>query len=257
MRSFLKDSVPVLMYHHVLPKRGFIAMSVDDFRAQMEYIAKSGYKTLSLSEFEAFKLGKIEPKKALLISFDDGWRDNLVYAYPILKEFGLKATIFVITEWVELASNQKRGSFAPKDHKSFLADIRLGILDSILSWDELDSMRDVFDIASHSHSHRDFYFKKSYSWDEECEISKELLKDRLGIVNEHFCWPRGKFDSVSKSVVLKYFRFLHTTKRGANLANNQSDIYRISTKEGLFWLKKSLLIYSSSLLADIYGIYKR
>ena len=92
-------SVPVLMYHHVLEKSGFIASSVDEFRSHMKFLAENGYKTLSVNEFIAYKKGELEvPKKSVCITFDDGWMDNYIYAYPIVKEFGLKANIFIITE---------------------------------------------------------------------------------------------------------------------------------------------------------------
>ena len=88
-------SVSVLMYHHVLKRGGFIASSAEDFALQMRFLAEAGYKTLTMGEFIAYKKGQLAvPKKSVLITFDDGWKDNYVYAYPILREFGLRATIF-------------------------------------------------------------------------------------------------------------------------------------------------------------------
>ena len=109
-------SVPVLMYHHVLQKGGFIASSVAEFRKQMEFLAKSDYKTLSMSEFIAYKKGEFAPpKKSVLITFDDGWKDNFVYAYPILREFGLRASMFLVSGWIEKAS-EKKGEFIELNH---------------------------------------------------------------------------------------------------------------------------------------------
>ena len=104
-------SVSVLMYHHVLKKGGFIASSVEDFASQMRFLAEAGYKTLSAAEFTLYKKGELAvPKKSVLITFDDGWKDNYVYAYPILREFGLRASIFLVTQWIERAS-MRRGEF--------------------------------------------------------------------------------------------------------------------------------------------------
>lgn len=108
-------SIPVLMYHHILPQKGFIASSVDEFEAQMKYLHEKGYKTLTSSEFRDFMLGTKSFKKAVFITFDDGWRDNYIYAYPILKKYGLKATIFVVTKWIEEAS-KKAYEFEPIQH---------------------------------------------------------------------------------------------------------------------------------------------
>ena len=75
------------MYHHVLKKGGFIASSAEDFASQMRFLAEAGYKTLTMSEFIAYKKGELAvPKKSVLVTFDDGWKDNYVYAYPILRE---------------------------------------------------------------------------------------------------------------------------------------------------------------------------
>ncbi|WP_180996339.1 polysaccharide deacetylase family protein, partial [Campylobacter concisus] len=107
-------SVTVLMYHHVLEKSGFIASSVDEFRSHMKFLAENGYKTLSINEFIAYKKGKLEvPKKSVCITFDDGWMDNYVYAYPIVKEFGLKANLFIVTGWIEAAQKSHEISRGP------------------------------------------------------------------------------------------------------------------------------------------------
>ncbi|WP_169763686.1 polysaccharide deacetylase family protein, partial [Campylobacter mucosalis] len=101
-------SVTVLMYHHVLNEPDqVITRSVEQFRAQMKFLCDNNYKCLTSSEFLAYKNGELVlPKKSVFITFDDGWRDNFYYAYPILKEFNLSATIFIVTSWIEKASEQ-------------------------------------------------------------------------------------------------------------------------------------------------------
>ena len=107
------------MYHHVLKKGGFIASSAEDFASQMRFLAEAGYKTLTMSEFIAYKKGELAvPKKSVLITFDDGWKDNYVYAYPILREFGLRASIFLVTQWIERAS-LRRGEFTELTHSEY------------------------------------------------------------------------------------------------------------------------------------------
>ena len=56
-------SVPVLMYHHVLEKSGFIASSVDEFKSHMKFLAENGYKTLSINVFIAYKKGEVVVRK--------------------------------------------------------------------------------------------------------------------------------------------------------------------------------------------------
>ncbi len=255
--SWLNNSVPVLMYHHVLPQSGFITSAQAHFREQMEHLSKNGYKSLTPAELAYFKKTGEKPKNSVMITFDDGWRDNYIYAYPILKEFGLRATIFVITDWIGQATKSSRSSYVEIDHRSASAEVKSGDLNSVLSWDELGKMQDVFDVESHGHTHRDFYFGKECSWDEECEVSKALLRERLGVDSRHFCWPRGKYDEGSREVALNHFGHLYTTERGANMHDETPDVKRVHAKEGAGWLKKALFIYSSSFLSSLYRVYKK
>jgi peptidoglycan/xylan/chitin deacetylase (PgdA/CDA1 family) len=89
----------VLLYHRVNPFRDryFPAVSVNAFDAQMSYLAKN-FNIVSLSQIlDRLEQGiGIEPRTAA-ITFDDGYRDNYLYAQPILKKYGLPASIFVTT----------------------------------------------------------------------------------------------------------------------------------------------------------------
>ena len=244
------------MYHHVLPKSGFIASSVDEFEKQIKFLAENGYKTLTSQEFLEYKKGNLKTKKAIFITFDDGWRDNFVYAYPILKKYNLKATCFLVTEWVEKASN-KKSEFKPLFHNEAKKEVQVNPASVILNWEEIEKMRNVFDFHSHTHSHRDFYFGNEYSWDEEFSLSKEILKTRLGINSAHLCWPRGKYDKNLIKLAKNYYEILYTTKRGINLPdNNLDEIKRIAVKKDEKWLKKQIFIFSNNLLGKIYSKVK-
>lgn len=252
-------SIPVLMYHHVLPKAGFITSSVDEFEAQMRYLATNGWHTLSSAEFLAYKKGEFKaPKKSLLITFDDGWRDNFVYAFPILKKYNLKATIFLVTSWIEAASEQVGASFTALSHKEAkaLASQNPGAL--FLNWDEIEQMKIAgIDFHSHTHGHSDAYFA-NLSLKDELGLCKETIKKRLGFDDNHLCWPRGKYDEVAINAAKEVgYEILYTTKRGINLAdNNLDEIKRISVKRDDKWLKKTLTIYSNNILGGIYGLLK-
>jgi len=249
-------SVPVLMYHHILPKSSFIASSIEEFEKQMKFLYENNYKTLTSEEFLEYKKGNLKIKKGVFITFDDGWRDNFYYAYPILKKYNLKATCFLVTEWIEKAS-EKKAEFKPLSHNECKKEVQINPGSVVLNWEETEKMKDVFDFHSHTHSHRDFYFNKKYSWEEEFNISKEILKKRLNIDSKHLCWPRGKYDKDLIKLAKNYYEILYTTKRGVNLADNKLDeIKRIAVKKDEKWLKKQLFIFSNPLIGKLYAKVK-
>ena len=250
------NSILVLMYHHILPKESFIATSIKNFEKQMEFLAKNNYKTLTSGEFLEFKKGKKFPKKSVFITFDDGWRDNYYFAYPILKKYNLKATCFLVTEWIE-KSSEKKEEFIPLKHNEAKKEVAKNPSNVILNWDEIEKMRDVFDFHSHTHSHRDFYFGKKYSWEEDFIFSQNIIQKRLGYKTNQLCWPRGKYNKDLIKLAKNYYEILYTTKRGINLPDKKLDeIKRIAVKKDEKWLKKQLFIFSNPFLGYLYSKVK-
>jgi peptidoglycan/xylan/chitin deacetylase (PgdA/CDA1 family) len=249
-------SVPVLMYHHVLPKESFIATSTENFEKQMKFISQN-YKTLTTEEFVKYKKGQLKfDKKAVLITFDDGWRDNYIYAYPILKKYNLKATLFVITGWIDKAS-EKSYDFIPRKHNECKKIVKERTNAVVLNWDEVEKMRDVFDIHSHTHFHRDDYFGK-ISLEDELILSKETL-EKHNIFSNQLCWPRGIYNDCEIELAKSAgYEVLYTTKRGVNIPDKKLDeIKRISVKKDDKWIKKQLFIFSNNILGSLYSKVKK
>jgi len=95
----------VLMYHKIRPVAlpDSLTISVEKFSEQLQYLYTKGFNSISLSQLTAYiKQGTPLPPKPVLISFDDGYRDNLLYAYPLLKKYSMKANIFLIGDKVGL-----------------------------------------------------------------------------------------------------------------------------------------------------------
>lgn len=251
-------SVSVLMYHHVLKKGGFIASSVEDFASQMRFLAEVGYKTLTMSEFIAYKKGELAvPKKSVLITFDDGWKDNYVYAYPILREFGLRASIFLVTQWIERAS-MRRGEFIELTHQEYKKAAPQRPQDVFLSLDEIAAMRDVFDFHSHTHTHFDEYFGVLPP-EENFARCREFMRSNLGVEDKILCWPRGKYDeNLMRLARQAGYEAFFTTQRGINRPDGDlSAIKRIAAKKDAAWLKRTLFIYQNDFLGGIYSKIKK
>jgi peptidoglycan/xylan/chitin deacetylase (PgdA/CDA1 family) len=90
--------VPVLMYHQVdAMGEATEGTSVGTFKAHLEALKQNGYTTISIEELIAYvKRGAPLPEKPVLLTFDDGYLSNYELVYPLLKEYGMKATFFVI-----------------------------------------------------------------------------------------------------------------------------------------------------------------
>ena len=101
--------LPILMYHsidtNIDPKTGKLnelKVPKEVFREQMRYFKDNGFTTLTMSEaYDFFQNNKGIPAKSVLITFDDGYVDNYLNAYPVLKEFSFNATVFMITDLVD------------------------------------------------------------------------------------------------------------------------------------------------------------
>ena len=99
--------IPVLNYHQINDRdKNALTLSSREFADQMEYLASSGYHTITLEELaDALEARRPLPENPVLLTFDDGYRDNYDVAYPILKEHGMKAAIFLVTDYVSLYPN--------------------------------------------------------------------------------------------------------------------------------------------------------
>ena len=98
--------IPVLMYHHVNPHKGdMVTVTPEVFEGQMKYLHESGYRTLKIDELLSYIAGGLTLKgKAVVVTFDDGWLDNYIYAFPAMKKYKINTAIFIITDRTERAS---------------------------------------------------------------------------------------------------------------------------------------------------------
>src|SRR3989344_4458910 len=109
-RFINRNKVKILMYHRVddkkidiLPYYANLNVSIKNFEEQMRYLSKN-YNVIPLNDIININKNK-KIKNSVIITFDDGYIDNYLYAYPILKKYNLPATIFLPTDFIE---NKKR-----------------------------------------------------------------------------------------------------------------------------------------------------
>src|SRR5699024_1862299 len=104
----VSEDIPVLLYHHLASKEDIenfgwekngSIIPIENFREQMDYLYENNFYTATLEELELFIDGKIDlPEKTVVITFDDGYLSNVEYAYPIMKKYGFKGSIFMVGE---------------------------------------------------------------------------------------------------------------------------------------------------------------
>ena len=133
--------IPVLMYHHLLKNsentnfRNSSTITPEEFKQQMEYLHQKGYETITTSQLEQYIKGNLNlPGKTVLITFDDGLKTVFLYAYPVLKQYHMKAAAFLITSRI----TNTPSNFNP---------IKLQTLSKV----EMNQMKDVFEFQGHTH----------------------------------------------------------------------------------------------------------
>ena len=160
----------VLNYHQVNNNFTPLAVPVNSFADQMNYLVDGGYVSITPDELAEGLAGEIKlPEKPVLITFDDGYTDNYTNAFPILKALGLRATIFVIP-----ASIGKSG---------------------YMTWDNLKEMeKSGITIESHTMNHIKLEELPDDEIRKELLDSKTVLEDNLGHPIEFLAYPTGTYN---------------------------------------------------------------
>lgn len=264
-------TVPVLMYHHVNPNKGdMITVAPDVFEKQMRHIKEKGYRTLSLSELIDFIEGRVHFKeKCVAITFDDGYLDNYIYAYPILKRYGLRAAVFLVSRWVDGASvikdkkavvdEFKKRPVTHSDAKA-LAEKKEFERFSI-SWDMVFEMRKsgLIEFYSHTASHSACDTISGEEVLKELKESKATIESRLRERCDLLCWPKGKFNAATVEAAKQAgYKGLFTTIHGiVKKGSSPFSIKRIVVKDKADWFKSRLRIYTNPLMAEVYLRFKK
>jgi len=267
-------TVPVLMYHHVSPVEGSITTSPERFDEQLAALAGAGYTTLTAAQFAGFMQGQPVPEKSILITFDDGYLDNWIYADPILKKYGMKAVLFLVTSWAhEGPCRPQMGAGTLPDmlsHRQCMDLVAAGGNTDLMTarWSEVMAMDATgFEVHSHTHTHTRWDKRaesreiKSEQILSELEISKKILEAKTGHREEHICWPQGFFDSdyVQAARQAGYVYFYTTDQFGFNKPfGNPEHIYRIpiSNRSGS-WVVRRVNLSRNLLVGALFNRFKK
>jgi peptidoglycan/xylan/chitin deacetylase (PgdA/CDA1 family) len=245
----LTHSVPVLMYHHINPHRGdIVTVTPEVFEAQMKYLADEGYRTLKLDELVSFIMGELTPdSKSVVVTFDDGWLDNYIYAYPVLRKYKINTAIFLITDRVEKASENINTitEQIPSHNESKEFIVKGDAHKVVMGWKLIKEMQQsgIIEFYPHTKSHKRCGELKDYELLDEMRGSKDMIERRLGLPLPYFCWPYGSYNEDSiKAAIDAGFKALFTTDDGfTEQGSDPFRIKRIDVRDDLPWFKSLLL----------------
>ncbi len=179
--------VPILMYHYIRvnpnPQDRFgadLSVTPQHFAQQMALLHANGFHTVTLDDLvAAIEQDAPLPSKPIILTFDDGYADFYSAAYPVLKEFGFKATSFVITG--------KAG--------------RQGYL----TWDEMGQMQasGLTQFESHTVDHVEMNRVSLAKAQYDLTQSKSDLQKHLGTRVSYFCFPSGRFNTAVEDLMMQ------------------------------------------------------
>ena len=178
--------LPILMYHHVAPTptrtaamtdydyRLLVDLTVtpDHFAQQLDWLQAHGYQTIAPQQLMAALYdGVALPARPILLTFDDGYLDNIQYAAPALEQRHMLGTFNVITGLVGTPPNPL----------------------SYMSWDQIASMAARgMDVESHTVYHRDLGTLSAKDAEGELAGSRAALTSHLGFAPQFICYPSGE-----------------------------------------------------------------
>ena len=187
--------IPVLSYHSISDETSPVSLNIRIFEKQINFLRKLGYVTINFNEIDPNK------KNQIIITFDDGYKDILINALPILKRNNFKATCFFVTNQIGKNNHwdKQKENFKNKNIMSH-EDIRI--------W-----FNSGMSVQSHSHNHLDLTKLSNIDIIKELEISKKFFKDKLDIEAEVFCYPFGKVNKNVYEFTKKIYKNSVTTNR--------------------------------------------
>ena len=171
---------PILMYHYVsVPPAGSdvyrrdLSVSPDLFRSHLQALADAGYTPISMYDLvDHLNQGKPLPEKPVILTFDDGYRDNYENAFPLLQEFGMTAMFFVVSDYMDEGNPL------------------------YLSWDMAREMQAAgMFIESHGRNHASLRNRNDDYLIWQALGSAETIEYELGVRPRFITYPFGHYDS--------------------------------------------------------------
>ena len=223
--------VPILLYHHINPiypaDTALANLTPEEFRLHMRTLIAQNYDFISLRQYMDYVLYNTAlPPKPVVITFDDGYESNFTHAFPILQEFNIPATIFIVTETVGMQTGDVlNGNSVNFPH---------------FTWEQAAEMEasGLIDIQSHGNKHQRITRMSLSDMQIQLRRSKFLIETKLNKTCDMFAYPYGDYSAASLNIARQA-----GIKAQILVSDNVGDINEVNVKsEGLESLKR-LTVY--------------
>ncbi len=171
--------VPILMYHHIseVPAdadavRRDLTVTPANFEAQLRYLAKEGYESITLKDLLFhLQMGRPLPPKPIILTFEDGYRDNFTEAHRLLQKYGFRGTFFLITSPIDEGREE------------------------YLTWRQVKRLHAAgMELGSHTYTHPDLRDQPYDYLVWQILGSKEAIEARIKVPVCFFSYPSGRYD---------------------------------------------------------------
>lgn len=227
--------IPILVYHQIseAPPKGApfrsLYVSPSAFSRQMALLKLLGYQGLSMSALLPYLRGE-KNGKVVGITFDDGYRNNLTHALPVLQRHGFSSTCYAVSGLL--------GKTNEWDQGIGIAQVPLMTADELRLW-----VAGGQEVGSHTQSHVRLLQSDDHTALAEMTGDRAALEGLLATPVRHFCYPFGEYASQHLAMARQAgFQTVTTTRRGRSSAKNDlMELPRVpvvrSTSLPVFWLK--------------------
>lgn len=258
--------INILTFHHINPNKDELTIPPEIFEQNLVNLSKN-YEFISYDEFIEFSFfqKKLNTNKKILLTIDDGYLDNYIYAYPILKKLNIPAVIFTITNNIQESSTIRKKIPYFKTHKELNQNPDKNLF---FNTEELKDMLNskLITIDSHTTSHLTCKSLGKKILEKDFESSLNFIKKQVPNRKKYgFCWPKGAFDNIAMKFIIKsnYDFAFSTTDGSHHIKNNNYSIKRIdcssfngNNSHYMRRLRRKLWIYSNPIISNLYSNFR-
>ena len=192
--------IPILSYHSIDNKICPLSLNTKEFEKQLIFLKKNNYKSIYFNEIDSMQVNQC------VITFDDGYKDLIINALPLLKKYNFKAICYIVANNIG-----KTNTWDSKNNLILKKDL-MSILD-IQEW-----LKNGMSIGSHSFNHLDLTSLNKEDLKFQLSKSKFFLEDIIGKKIKSFCYPYGKYNNnVIKEVEYEYSNAVTTNRSRYNI----------------------------------------